>query len=162
MDDTIPARQHPAASARRKLGRKRRLALQVAVPPPTNQSFLLLPLFSLLLLLVLRPIISIFMVHRPADSRLLSNLLSHEKDYAKALVSFLDTADSSLGSFSAYAAASSPPSSHAIIAVASSFAGANDALRKYSESVDLWRDQLKKLQELEDEVGNIMRDREIL
>lgn len=102
------------------------------------------------------------MVHRPADSRLLSNLLSHEKDYTKALASFLDSAESSLGSFSAYASASSPPSSQAIIAVAASFANANDALRMYAASVEEWRVQLKALQELEDEVGNIMRDREIL
>ena len=40
------------------------------------------------------------MVHRPADSRLLSNLLTHEKDYAKHLAILLDYSQASLASFS--------------------------------------------------------------
>jgi len=102
------------------------------------------------------------MVHRPADSRLLTNLLSHEKEYSKHLLTLLDYSRSSLASFSAYASASAPPASHAILAVAGSFAVADDALRRYAVSVDEWRNHLKSLKSLEDEVGNIMRDREIL
>lgn len=102
------------------------------------------------------------MVHRPADSRLLTNLLSHERDYSKHLFHLLEHSQVSLASFSAYAAASSPQLSHAIIAVAGSLAGADDALRKYAASLEAWQSHLKALKDLEDEVGNIVRDREIL
>lgn len=102
------------------------------------------------------------MVHRPADSRLLTNLLTHEKDYSKHLLALLDYSHASLASFSAYASASSPPSSNAILAVAGSFAGADEALRRYGSSVEVWRDHLKDLKDLEEDIGNVMRDREIL
>ncbi|KAJ6632158.1 hypothetical protein B0H10DRAFT_1976355 [Mycena sp. CBHHK59/15] len=102
------------------------------------------------------------MVHRPADSRLLSNLLSQEKEYAKHLSTFLDHSNASLASFTAYASASAPSSAHLILAVAGSLAAADEALRHYAAAVDRWRDYLKGLKALEDEVANIMRDREIL
>lgn len=102
------------------------------------------------------------MLHRPADSRLLSNLLSHEKDYVKSLQSQLEYGQASLASFSAYAAASPPPASHAIAAVAGALVGANDTLRGYAFAVEEWCEQLRMLKEMEDEVGNIARDREIL
>ncbi|KAK7682034.1 hypothetical protein QCA50_014998 [Cerrena zonata] len=102
------------------------------------------------------------MVHRPADSRLLVNLLSHEKDYLKQLTNLLDHSQTSLASFSAFAAASAPPASQIIISVAGAFAGADEALRKYAFAVEQWQFQLKQLKETEDEVANIMRDREIL
>ncbi|KAI0072249.1 hypothetical protein K474DRAFT_1668058 [Panus rudis PR-1116 ss-1] len=102
------------------------------------------------------------MVHRPADSRLLVNLLSHEKDYLKQLLHLLDQSQTSLASFSAYAAASPPPASQVIISVAGAFAGADEALRKYAGAVEQWQVQLRMLKEMEDEVANVMRDREIL
>jgi hypothetical protein len=102
------------------------------------------------------------MVHRPPDSRLLTNLLSQEKEFTKHLNTLLDSSHSSQSSFSAYAAASSPPTSHVILAVAASLAGADDALRRYAAAVEQWREHLKALKKLEDEVGNIIRDREIL
>ncbi|KAF7333501.1 hypothetical protein MVEN_02366300 [Mycena venus] len=102
------------------------------------------------------------MVHRPADSRLLANLLSQEKEYAKHLATLLDHSNASLASVTAYASASSPASAHLILSVAGSLAAADDALRHYAVAVDRWRDYLKGLKALEDEVGNIMRDREIL
>ncbi|KAJ6510813.1 hypothetical protein C8R45DRAFT_1207661 [Mycena sanguinolenta] len=102
------------------------------------------------------------MVHRPADSRLLANLLSQEKEYSKHLATLLDHSNASIASVTAYAAASSPASAHLILAVAGSLAAADDALRHYAVAVDRWRDYLKGLKALEDEVGNIMRDREIL
>ncbi|KAJ7876573.1 hypothetical protein B0H13DRAFT_2200859, partial [Mycena leptocephala] len=102
------------------------------------------------------------MVHRPADSRLLGNLLSQEKEYAKHLATLLDHSNASLASVTAYASASSPASAHLILTVAGSLAAADDALRHYAVAVDRWRDYLKGLKALEDEVGNIMRDREIL
>ncbi|KAJ7077421.1 hypothetical protein B0H15DRAFT_563308 [Mycena belliarum] len=102
------------------------------------------------------------MVHRPADSRLLANLLSQEKEYAKHLATLLDHSNASLASVTAYASASSPASAHLILAVAGSLSTADEALRHYAAAVDRWRDYLKGLKALEDEVGNIMRDREIL
>lgn len=102
------------------------------------------------------------MVHRPSDSRLLSNLINHEKDYVKQLHSLLDYSHASLSSFQAYAAASPPPASSAIVAVAGTLNGADEALRRYAGAVDTWREQLRELKEMEDDVGTIMRDREIL
>lgn len=102
------------------------------------------------------------MVHRPADSRLLTNLLSHEKDYSKALSNVFDASQTAVASFSAYASATAPPISHVIITVAGTFAGADAALRNYAASVEQWQSELKTLKAAEDEIGNIMRDREIL
>jgi len=102
------------------------------------------------------------MVHRPADSRLLANLLSHEKDYAKHLHALLEPSHASLSAFSAYASASPPPVSHAILAVATSLAGTDEALGRYASAVDDCRDHLKHIKTLEDDVANIIRDREIL
>jgi hypothetical protein len=93
------------------------------------------------------------MVHRPADSRLLSNLLQQEKEYSKQL---------SQPSFTAYAAASPPPGSHVIMSVAGSLAGVDEALKRYGLGVDEWRETMRGLKDAEEEVGNIMRDREIL
>lgn len=100
------------------------------------------------------------MVHR-TDSRLLANLLSHEKEYTKQLSTALDYSQASLSSFSAYASATPPPASQVILAVAGSIAGADEALHKYVAAVDGWSQQLKYVKELEGEVANIMRDREI-
>lgn len=102
------------------------------------------------------------MVHRAADSRLLSNLLQHEKDYTKQLLSLLDTSNASLTSLAAYAAASPQSLSPVIMAVAGSLAAADDALRRYAHSVELWRETMTRLKDMEDQVGNVIRDREIL
>ncbi|KAL5536628.1 hypothetical protein ACEPAF_451 [Sanghuangporus sanghuang] len=102
------------------------------------------------------------MPHRPADSRLLSNLLNHERDYVRSLYTQLEVGQASLASFSAYAAASPPPASRAIGSVATALVGAQDALRGYVLAVEEWCEQLKMLKDMEDEVGNIARDREIL
>lgn len=102
------------------------------------------------------------MVHRPADSRLLSNLLLKEKDYLKQFKQLFTCSAASLDSFTAYAAASPPPASQAILAVASLLAVADDALQQYYLGVVRWRDAMQALKDMEDDVGNIMRDREIL
>ncbi|KIL63692.1 hypothetical protein M378DRAFT_654257 [Amanita muscaria Koide BX008] len=102
------------------------------------------------------------MVHRSTDSRLLTNLISQDKDYSKQFNALLNAADASLASLSAYAAASSPPASQIILQVAGSLASADEELRRYATSVDEWREQLKSLKTLEEEVANIIRDREIL
>ncbi|KAI0300629.1 hypothetical protein B0F90DRAFT_1629505 [Multifurca ochricompacta] len=103
------------------------------------------------------------MVHRPSDSRLLNSLLSNEKDYYKQLLVLLDTySQQSLSTFAAYASASPTPVARAVIAVAGSFAGADDALRRYAASVEAWQAELRALKDLEEDVGNVLRDREIL
>jgi hypothetical protein len=67
-----------------------------------------------------------------------------------------------LASFSAYAAASPPPTSNAIIAVAGVLSAADEALRLYVGAVDKWREELKEFRDMEEDVGTVMRDREIL
>jgi hypothetical protein len=101
-------------------------------------------------------------VHRQADSRLLANLLSTEKDYLKQLEALLKSNSSSLASFSAYASASAPPISHIIAQVAGALAGADEALLKYANAVDAWRNELDSLKALEDEVNTVIRDKDIL
>lgn len=101
-------------------------------------------------------------MHRPADSRLLANLLQQEKEYSKQLSHLLESSNASLASFTAYAAASPPPGSHVIMSVAGALAAVDQALKRYSQGVDQWRDTMRSLKEAEEEVGNIMRDREIL
>lgn len=102
------------------------------------------------------------MVHRPSDSRLLANLISHEKEYSKQIHALLDSSHASINSLAAYASASPPPASQIILAVATSLAGADHALKQYADSVDKWREYIRDVKNLEDEVGNVMRDREIL
>jgi hypothetical protein len=102
------------------------------------------------------------MVHRPSDSRILSVLIQSEHAYSKSLLDLLSASQSSLASFSAYAAASAPATSHAILAVAGSIAGADQALSRYAHAVDLWRHDLDALKKAEDELDHVIRDREIL
>jgi len=103
------------------------------------------------------------MVHRPSDSRLLNSLLSNEKEYHKQLLVLLDNySQQSLGAFAAYASASPAHVARAVIAVAGSFAGADDALRRYAVSIEAWQAELRALKDLEEDVGSIIRDREIL
>lgn len=120
------------------------------------------PVISNALLITLKPSHHL-MVHRPSDSRLLNSLLSNEKEYHKQLLALVDNySQHSLTAFAAYASASPAPVARAVIAVAGSFAGADDALRRYAISVEAWQAELRALKELEEEVGNVMRDREIL
>jgi hypothetical protein len=102
------------------------------------------------------------MVHRPSDTRLLSNLISHEKDYSKQLQSLLDSSHASLASLSAFAAAHVQPISQVILSVSGDFSVADDALRRYKDAVDAWREQLKTLKDMETDVATIIRDKEIL
>uniref|UniRef100_D8Q401 DH domain-containing protein n=1 Tax=Schizophyllum commune (strain H4-8 / FGSC 9210) TaxID=578458 RepID=D8Q401_SCHCM len=102
------------------------------------------------------------MVHRSTDSRLLTALISSEKDYCKSLEAALSSGHASLASFSAYAAASPPHISTTILSVANVFIGAQDALKHYAHAVEEWKDLLTQLKGLEDDVANTIRDREIL
>ncbi|XP_006456532.1 hypothetical protein AGABI2DRAFT_78276 [Agaricus bisporus var. bisporus H97] len=102
------------------------------------------------------------MVHRPSDPRLLLNLISHEKSYSKHLQSLLDSSHASLTSLSAFAATSAQPVSSVILSIVEDFSSADNALCRYKDAVDAWREQLKSLKDLETEIANIARDREIL
>ncbi|KAI0061100.1 hypothetical protein BV25DRAFT_1806084 [Artomyces pyxidatus] len=103
------------------------------------------------------------MVHLPVDPRLLTNLLADEKEYHKHLIVLLDTyAHHSQLSLSAYASASPTPVARAVIAVAGSLAGADDALRRYAQSIDASLTEMLSLKELEDEITRAIRDRDVL
>ncbi|KAH7886486.1 hypothetical protein F5I97DRAFT_1829119 [Phlebopus sp. FC_14] len=111
------------------------------------------------------------MVHRPPDSRLLTNLITHEKEYSKHLAALFPLSHTALASLSAYAATfpsprpySPSPKSPAqtLAAIVDVLASADDALQRYNQATDAWREQLVHLKDLEDEVGAVLRDREIL
>ncbi|KAI0045632.1 hypothetical protein FA95DRAFT_105027 [Auriscalpium vulgare] len=97
------------------------------------------------------------------EPQLLAKLLSDAKDYHKNLTVFLDTyAQHSLLSLSAYAATSPAPIGRAVIAVAGSLAGADDALRKYAGSGKSWRAEMRAMQSLEEEIASELANREAL
>jgi acetoin utilization deacetylase AcuC-like enzyme len=102
------------------------------------------------------------MVHRAADSRLLTHVISHEKEYAKQVETLLDSSNAALSTLAAYASASPPKTSQTVLAAVGSLASADEAFKGYAEALALWRNQLVELKTLEDDVGNIVRDREIL
>ncbi|KAI6018256.1 hypothetical protein PISMIDRAFT_115110, partial [Pisolithus microcarpus 441] len=104
-------------------------------------------------------------VHRPPDSRLLTNLIAHEKEYTKHFVSLFPLSHATLASLSAYSAASpseNPYSSNSgspaqvLAAIVDVLAGADDALQRYLHVVEKWREQLVSLKELEDDIGSIL------
>ncbi|KAG6893570.1 hypothetical protein C0992_009470, partial [Termitomyces sp. T32_za158] len=97
-------------------------------------------------------------MHRPVDSRLLSNLVTHEKDYAKSLKSL----QSPSHALSAYAAACAPPLSNALLQVSAALGGADEALARYADAVEECREHLARIKELEDDLSIVVRDREIL
>lgn len=68
----------------------------------------------------------------------------------------------SLTAYAAYASALPSSEVRAAIAVAGSFAGTDEALRRYATTVEVRQPELCALERLEKEVGNAMRDREIL
>ncbi|VDB98121.1 unnamed protein product [Peniophora sp. CBMAI 1063] len=103
------------------------------------------------------------MVHRAPDSRLLSSLSSHEQTYHKHLLQLVDVyAQSALSALAAYASAAPPGTARGIMGVAGSLAGADEALRRYAGAVDEWRMKLEEIREAEEDVGRVVRDRDIL
>ncbi|KAL4072111.1 hypothetical protein J3A83DRAFT_2974547 [Scleroderma citrinum] len=111
------------------------------------------------------------MVHRPPDARLLNNLITHEKEYTKHFVALFSLSHTSLASLSAYGSASPSENPYSTIsgspaqvlaAIVDVLAGADDALQRYLQAVEKWREQLVSLKELEEDVGAILHDREIL
>jgi hypothetical protein len=89
-------------------------------------------------------------------------LLQHEKEYVKSLTTTLERSQASIASFSAFASASPPPTSHAINSIVAALVGAEEGLRRYAGAVDDWCEMLRALKEMEEDVANVMRDREIL
>ncbi|EGO02314.1 hypothetical protein SERLA73DRAFT_49963 [Serpula lacrymans var. lacrymans S7.3] len=110
------------------------------------------------------------MVHRPPDSRLLTNLIHHEKDYIKHLFALFPLSHAALTSLSAYAIASPSSGSHqssvspsqTLTALVEVLASSDDALHRYTQAVERWREELAGLKDLEEDVGAVLRDREIL
>lgn len=102
------------------------------------------------------------MVQQTPQSRLLNNLLKSTKDYTSTLTSHILVSHTSLSGLQAYASASSPSTSAAIFGAAEALQRADDALVRYGEEVDIWRERLKEVRAAEEEVANILRDREIL
>src|ERR1700733_4067253 len=102
------------------------------------------------------------MVQQTPQSRLLNNLLKSTKEYTSSLASHLVSSHTSLSGLQAYASASSPSTAGAIFSVAEALQGADDALARYAQEVDHWRERLKEVKGAEEEVANILRDREIL
>jgi hypothetical protein len=109
------------------------------------------------------------MVYRPPDSRLLSNLIAHEKEHAKHLSALSPISHTALASLSAFAVASPSaiPSSSVSLAqttgtIVDILAGVDDALQLYNWAVENWRDRLGHLIKFEEDIAAILRDREIL
>ncbi|KAH7868598.1 uncharacterized protein C8R40DRAFT_1061486 [Lentinula edodes] len=126
------------------------------------------------------------MVHRSTDSRLLAHLITNEKQYTSNLQGLLVQSNASVTSLEAYAASfpppfSSPPPSFAltvstkttnfqdpfpnsqvILNLANTLRNADEAFRVYVGAVEEWVRLLGELKDLEDEVGGVLRDREIL
>lgn len=102
------------------------------------------------------------MVQQTPQSRLLNNLLKSTKEYTSSLASHLVTSHTSLSGLQAYASASSPSTAGAIFSVAEALQGADDAFARYAQEVDHWSERLRGVRAAEEEVANILRDREIL
>jgi hypothetical protein len=103
------------------------------------------------------------MPHRAPDSRLLAALHSAEGSYHKSLLAALAASSASLNAFTAFAAASPPPASHAALSLADGvFVRVDGALKGYAESVEGWRARLSELKGKEEDVAAVVRDREIL
>ncbi|KAG6875237.1 hypothetical protein C0992_004644, partial [Termitomyces sp. T32_za158] len=65
---------------------------------------------------------------------------------------------------SAYAAACTPPLSNALLQVSAALGGADEALARYADVVEVeeCREHLARIKELKDDLGVVVRDREIL
>lgn len=103
-----------------------------------------------------------------ASPRLLTNLLTHEKEYAKTLEQALDAGGAACTALLLYQPwLNDPPRpssggeapGHSVI---HALAHADAGLRGYAAAVDAYIDGLKELRDLEEGVRNLVRDREIL
>ena len=102
------------------------------------------------------------MVNSTPQTRLLASLLKSTKEYNTTLTSHLVVSHTSLSGLQAYASASSPTTAASILGVADALKGADDAFARYASEVDHWRERLKEVKNAEEDVANILRDRDIL
>ena len=102
------------------------------------------------------------MVQQNSQTKLLVNLLKSTKDYTTSLTSHLVISHTALSGLQAYASASSPSTAQAILGVAEALKAADDALVRYANEVDQWRERLKEVKHAEEDVAIILRDREIM
>lgn len=102
------------------------------------------------------------MVHRAQDSRLLAQVLKLDKEYSNTLNGLLASSHASLAALNAYASSCPPKHAQAMLGVVSALSGADEALKGYAVAVDSWRNDLKRVRRSEEEVANVLRDREIL
>ncbi|KAJ8689579.1 hypothetical protein PTI98_012470 [Pleurotus ostreatus] len=102
------------------------------------------------------------MVHRSSNSLLLTNLISQETLYSSSLSSLLNTSHVSITLYEAYAASSSADVAQLVMSVVEAMRAVDDALRGYEGKIKEGREVLKSVEKLEEEVGNVARDRDIL
>lgn len=101
-----------------------------------------------------------------ASPRLLANLLTHEKEYAKALATLVDAGGAAGTALILYQPwlnhhGGGSEDGHGR-SVLQSLALADVGLRTYAAAFESYVEGLKELRDLEDSVRNLIRDREIL
>src|SRR5712691_11617163 len=113
--------------------------------------------FFLLVAVSLTGLLSDNLACRPLH--LATKLDSH---YHKQLLGLLDNySQQSPSVFTTYTSTSPTPAAHAIITIAGSFVGTDDALCRYAISIEVWQEELRVLKDLEDEIGNVIQVHEI-
>ncbi|KAG8707102.1 hypothetical protein FRC08_000691, partial [Ceratobasidium sp. 394] len=96
------------------------------------------------------------------DNRLLTNLIKCEKEHHSALLALLVRSHTSLAALSAYASTAAPPVAQALLGCIQAFAAADEGLRGYAAALEGWKEELKEVRRVEDEVKAVVRDKEIL
>lgn len=102
------------------------------------------------------------MVHRGQDTRLLSVVLKTDKDYIGAFRALVTATEASLAALQAYASSCPPTQSTALLGVIGALKGIDSSWGEVTNSIERWREELKTVKKKEDEVGAVLRDREIL
>ncbi|KAF8693806.1 hypothetical protein RHS03_08358, partial [Rhizoctonia solani] len=97
-----------------------------------------------------------------ADNRLLTNLIKCEKEHHSALLALLVRSHTSLAALSAYASTASPPVAQALRGCIQAFAAADEGLRGYAVALEGWKEELKEVKRVEDELKAVVKDKDIL
>ncbi|KAJ3860161.1 hypothetical protein EV359DRAFT_49674 [Lentinula novae-zelandiae] len=103
------------------------------------------------------------MVHQSTDSWLPAHLITNKKQYTSNLPGLLVWSKASATWLEAYATNSQDPipNSQVILNLANTLRNADEAFGVYVGAVEEWVRLLGELKDLEDEVGGVLRDREI-
>ncbi|KAG8732298.1 hypothetical protein FRC10_001018 [Ceratobasidium sp. 414] len=100
------------------------------------------------------------------DNRLLTNLIKCEKEHHSALLALLVRSHTSLAALSAYASTAAPPVAQALLGglegCIQAFAAADEGLRGYAAAVEGWKEELREVRRVEDEVKAVVKDKDIL